>query len=39
MLVMRRGVLTSNRELWSCSIDPEDCALRNIVWDEDEKKW
>ncbi|KAF2246504.1 hypothetical protein BU26DRAFT_566873 [Trematosphaeria pertusa] len=26
-------------KVWDCWIDPHDSALRNIMWDEDERKW
>ncbi|KAJ4366342.1 hypothetical protein N0V83_007978 [Neocucurbitaria cava] len=35
---MREAFKKALLEVWKCGIRPNDCALRNIVWDERERK-
>ncbi|XPS80049.1 hypothetical protein M3J09_012011 [Ascochyta lentis] len=36
--VIRKAFKTALLELWKRRIEPEDCALRNLMWDDEQRK-
>jgi hypothetical protein len=39
LLLHKNSANCENREVWKRKINPHDCAMRNLMWDEETRKW